>query len=64
MVGKTFGECFSALVLTQGIIPIGLYRKKLENPATRLSYVMTLPTFDEKLQMTDRLFVIRHRSAS
>jgi len=64
MVGKTFGECFSALVLTQGIIPIGLYRKKLENPATRLSYVMTLPTFDEKLQLTDRLFVIRNRSTS
>jgi voltage-gated potassium channel Kch len=57
--GRTFGELFASLTLSSGEIPIGLYRKKTENPATRLSYVMTLPPRREILQPTDRLFVIR-----
>ena len=59
MAGKTFAECFTSLAITKEMIVIGLYRKKIENPATRLSYVMTLPPRDEILQKTDRLFVIR-----
>jgi voltage-gated potassium channel Kch len=62
MAGKTFGECFTSLAISKQMIVIGLYRKKLENPATRLSYVMTLPPRSEILQNTDRLFVIRNQA--
>ena len=64
MAGRTFGECFSALALSRGIIPIGLYRRKLENPATRLSYVMTLPPPDEIIEKTDKFYILRRRSIS
>lgn len=64
MAGLTFAQCFAALAISRGMILIGLYRKKLENPATRLSYVMTLPPPDEVLERTDRLFVLRHRRSS
>lgn len=59
MAGKTFSQCATALAISVGMVVIGLYRKKIENPATRLSYVMTLPPRDEVLQKTDRLFCIR-----
>lgn len=61
MAGKTFAECFTSLAICKEMIVIGLYRKKIENPATRLSYVMTLPPREEVLQKTDKLFVIRRR---
>ena len=61
--GRTYGEVFSAVALSPGGgILLGLYRRKLENQATRLSYVMTLPGRAEILQATDRLFVLKTRS--
>ena len=63
--GRTYGELFSSVSLSgNGAIVLGLYRKKLENPATRLSYVMTLPGWAETLQTSDRLFVLRPRTDS
>ena len=62
MEGKSFEQCFRDLSIAKEMIVVGLYRKKIENPATRLSYVMTLPPRDEVLQKTDRLFVIRTRA--
>lgn len=61
MAGKTFAECFTSFAISKEILIIGLYRKKIENPATRLSYVMTLPPRSEILQKTDKLFAIRRR---
>lgn len=61
--GRTYGELFSSVALSgNGAIVLGLYRRKLENPATRLSYVMTLPGWTEKLSSSDRLFVLRPRT--
>ena len=60
--GRSYGELFSAVALSgSGAILLGLYRRKLENQATRLSYVVTLPGRAEILQATDRLFVLRCR---
>ncbi len=63
--GRTYGELFTSAALSgNGAIVLGLYRKKLENPATRLSYVMTLPAPAERLQPSDRFFVLRPRTRS
>lgn len=64
--GRSYGELFSSVALSAngGAIVLGLYRKKLENPATRLSYVMTLPGWNEPLQASDRLFLLKSREAA
>lgn len=39
MAGKTYGELFASMTLTRKLLPLGLYRRKSENPAWRLFYV-------------------------
>ena len=39
MAGRTYGELFASLALTRKLLPLGLYRRKSENPAWRLHYV-------------------------
>lgn len=59
MAGRTYGELFKALALSSNLICLGLYRRKSENMATRLSYVVANPPAHEKLEVSDKVFVIR-----
>ena len=61
MAGRMYGELFMALAAEQGLVSLGLYRRKSENPGTRLSYVVSNPPFTELLEHTDRVFVVRPR---
>ncbi|GAB4817363.1 hypothetical protein N2152v2_004409 [Parachlorella kessleri] len=63
MAGHTYGECFLTLVLTRGLVCLGLYRRKSENVGTRLSYVVTSPPWHERLEATDRIFVLRPQAS-
>ena len=63
-VGSTYGELFRSLTLTRQLIPLGLYRRKSENPAWQLPYVSTNPNWLERLDSRDRVFVLRERSSS
>ena len=63
-MGATYGELFEAVALGRGALCLGLYRRKSENPATRLSYVVTNPPWSEVLEASDRVYVLRERSAS
>eukprot|EP00210_Caulerpa_lentillifera_P002585 g2479.t1 len=58
-VGRSYFELFQYLTLRRCMIPLGLYRRKVENPAWRLHYVMTNPPGDELVLSTDRVYVIR-----
>lgn len=64
LVGATYGELFEAVALGRGALCLGLYRRKSENPATRLSYVVTNPPWSEVLEASDRVYVLRERTAS
>ncbi|KAK9826205.1 hypothetical protein WJX81_007538 [Elliptochloris bilobata] len=59
LVGRTYGDLFAYLVLQRQLVPLGLYRKKPENPAWRLSYVQTNPPAQERVLASDRAFVLR-----
>ena len=61
MVGRTYGELFAQLALQQRLIPLGLYRRKSENPAWRLNYTVTNPPWHERLEPADKVFVLRER---
>lgn len=63
MAGRTYGELVTRLTLGRQLIPMGLYRRKAENPSWRLHYVVTNPPPDEVLQASDRVFVLRERSS-
>ncbi|KAK9831914.1 hypothetical protein WJX84_009658 [Apatococcus fuscideae] len=63
-VGSTYGDLFRSLTLTRQLIPLGLYRRKSENPAWRLPYVSTNPSWMERLDHRDRVFVLRERDSS
>lgn len=57
----TYGELFAFLVVEGAMVPLGLYRRKSENPAWRLPYVATNPLPDTPLRPGDRVFVLRER---
>lgn len=61
MVGRTYGELFARLALQQRLIPLGLFRRKIENPVWRLSYVVTNPPWHERLEENDKVYVLRER---
>lgn len=63
LVGRQYGELLAHLVLVRQLVPLGLYRKKPENPAWRLSYVHTNPQSTERVLASDRVFVLRTRGA-
>lgn len=58
-VGRPYGELVSHLVLYEGIIPLGLYRRKSENPLWRMGFVSTNPNSKEVLESTDHVIVLR-----
>ena len=64
LAGRPYGECFMHLLLTRRLVAMGLYRRKSENPGTRLSYVVCSPPWEEALEPTDRVFVLRPRTAA
>ncbi len=61
LAGRTYGELVAHLALELQLVPLGLYRKKPENPAWRLSYVQTNPPAGERVLASDRVFVLRSR---
>jgi predicted RNA methylase len=62
LVGRAYGELFMHLALSRKLVCMGLYRRKSENPGTRLSYVVCNPPWGEALEATDRVFVLRPRT--
>ena len=58
-VGRTYSELFQDLSLRKCVIPLGLYRRKVENPAWRLQYVFTNPPADELLLSSDKVYILR-----
>lgn len=62
LVGRPYGELFLHLALSRQLVCLGLYRRKSENPGTRLSYVVCNPQYGELLEATDRVFVLRPRA--
>ena len=62
--GRAYGELFTAWAVGgKGMICLGLYRSKTENPLTRLSYVVANPPPTERLEGSDRVFVLVDRPA-
>ena len=61
MAGRTYGELVQRLTLHRKLVPLGLYRRKSENAAWRLQYVATNPPWHERLEISDRVFVLRER---
>ncbi|KAL4448241.1 hypothetical protein ABPG75_005460 [Micractinium tetrahymenae] len=61
LAGRPYGELFMHLALSQRLVCLGLYRRKSENPGTRLSYVVASPQWGLVLEATDRVFVLRPR---
>lgn len=62
-VGRPYGALFSHLVLERQLIPLGLYRRKSENSAWRLPFVVTNPNRRVLLEAFDRVFVLCEREA-
>ena len=59
MAGRTYGDLYRVLALTKDVVCLGLYRRKTENLGTRLSYVVANPPSYEKLEATDKVFILR-----
>ncbi|PRW44899.1 Potassium channel subfamily T member 2 isoform A [Chlorella sorokiniana] len=64
LAGRPYGEFVAHLMLSQRLLALGLYRRKSENPGTRLSYVVCNPQWHEALEATDRVFVLRPREST
>lgn len=62
MAGRTYGELFTTLAAATGQVCLGLYRRKSENPATRLSYVVANPPWHERLEGSDKVFLLQPRT--
>ena len=54
----------SHLILARRLVPLGLFRRKSENPAWRLHYVVTNPPWGEPLEPHDRIYVLRERGGA
>jgi hypothetical protein len=60
--GKTYGELFMSFIVAKStLVSLGLYRIKSENPGTKLCYVVSNPPPWERLELTDRVFVLVER---
>ena len=60
--GMTYGDLFMSWAVGRStVVAVGLYRQKIENPGTRLSYVVANPPAYERLEVTDRVFVLVER---
>ena len=57
-VGTTYGLFMNYLLGRRQLLPIGLYRKKRENPAWRLNYVVTNPSSQEIIAESDQVYVL------
>ena len=64
MVGASYGALWTKLALGRRVIPLGLFRRKSENPAWRLRYVVTNPPWHYRLEPHDRVFVLRERGGA
>ena len=64
LVGSTYGALWTKLALQRRIIPLGLFRRKSENPAWRLRYVVTNPPWHERLEAHDQVFILRERGGA
>ena len=62
--GRPYGELASHLILARRLVPLGLFRRKSENPAWRLHYVVTNPPWGEPLEPHDRIYVLRERGGA
>ncbi|PSC70953.1 transcription factor MYB44-like isoform B [Micractinium conductrix] len=61
LAGRSYGELFMHLALSRRLVCMGLYRRKSENPGTRLSYVVASPQWSLTLEPSDQVFVLRPR---
>ena len=60
--GRTYGELFTSFITAKStLVSLGLYRIKSENPGTKLCYVVSNPPPWERLELTDRVFVLVER---
>jgi hypothetical protein len=59
LVGGSYGQLAGYMLLELGLVPLGLYRHKRENPAWRLPYVACNPPAEEVVAASDRVFVLR-----
>ena len=60
--GRSYGELFCEMAVGESpVICLGLYRRKTESPLQRLSYVVCNPTPSERLEITDRVYVLVER---
>jgi hypothetical protein len=59
LAGKGYGQLVEYLLRDVGVVPVGLFRYKRENPAWRLQYVVCNPGTDEAVVGSDRVFVLR-----
>ncbi len=59
LAGKGYGQLVEYLLRDVGVVPLGLFRYKRENPAWRLQYVVCNPGADEAVVGSDRVFVLR-----
>ena len=64
MVGRSYGELVTRLTLHRNLVPLGLYRRKSENAAWRLRFVVTNPPAQERLEPEDQIFVLRERGGA
>ena len=62
--GRTYGDLFRDFIVRRDLICIGLYRRKSENVATRLSYVVATPPGGVVLEATDRAYVVAKEESS
>ncbi len=61
LAGRTYGELSSALALGARAVALGLYRRKRESAAQRLRFVVLNPPASERVEASDRVFVLRER---
>lgn len=58
-VSREYQELVAYYIVERGLLPIGLYRRKFENPAWLLRYVVVNPHPDTILDVDDIVYVIR-----
>lgn len=56
---KKYIDLVSYFILERGLIPLGLYRRKHENPAWILRYVVINPSPSSTLLADDLVYVVR-----
>lgn len=56
---KKYVDLVSYLILKRGLVPLGLYRRKHENPAWILRYVVINPSPSTALVADDLVYVVK-----